>query len=172
MASSKKPNTVEICTKLAEPVAKELGLFFWDVRFEKEGSIWFLRYFMEKDGGIGIQDCEDFSRRMSKILDEADPIEQSYYLEVSSPGVERELSKPWHFAMYEGKKITVKLIRPKDGVREFTGALLHYEAKEESMTAVTLSVSETEERTFTWPEIAYVRLFDDFDYANAKLPNE
>ena len=74
MAGSKKPNTVAVATQLAEPVIEEMGLMLWDVRYEKEGSSWYLRYFIEKEGGVTIDDCEAFSRRMSDILDEADPI--------------------------------------------------------------------------------------------------
>ena len=77
MAGSKKPNTVAVATQLAEPVIEEMGLMLWDVRYEKEGSSWYLRYFIEKEGGVTIDDCEAFSRRMSDILDEADPISQS-----------------------------------------------------------------------------------------------
>ncbi len=97
MAVSGKMNTAQACTKIAEPVAEELGLMLWDVRFEKEGSGWYLRFFIDKDGGVNIEDCENFSRKIDKVLDDADPIEQSYILEVSSPGIERNLIKPCTF---------------------------------------------------------------------------
>ena len=78
MATSKKPNTVDTVTALAQPVVAEMGLQLWDVRFEKEGASWYLRLFIDKEGGVTIDDCENLSRRMDKILDEADPISQSY----------------------------------------------------------------------------------------------
>ena len=83
MASGKK-NTVGIVTDLVRPITDELGLDLWDVRFEKEGSIWYLRVFLDKEEGVNIDDCENV-RRLSPILDEVDPIAQSYTLEVSSP---------------------------------------------------------------------------------------
>ena len=93
MASGKK-NTVGIVTDLVRPITDELGLDLWDVRFEKEGSTWYLRIFLDKEEGVNIDDCENVSRRLSPILDETDPIVQSYTLEVSSPGIGRDLRRP------------------------------------------------------------------------------
>ena len=93
-------NTVAVCTRLARPVAEELGLQLWDVRFVKEGADWYLRFFIDREGGVTINDCEEMSRRLDKLLDEADPIACSYCLEVSSPGVERELIRPEHFEQF------------------------------------------------------------------------
>jgi transcriptional regulator with GAF, ATPase, and Fis domain len=91
LAEEKKHgNTAQICRELALPVAEKFGLELWDVRFEKEGSEWYLRFFIDKDG-LTIEDCENFSRAVEPILDQADPIEQHYCLEVSSPGIERKL---------------------------------------------------------------------------------
>ena len=95
MASGKK-NTVGIVTDLVRPITDELGLDLWDVRFEKEGSIWYLRVFLDKEEGVNIDDCENVSRRLSPILDEVDPIAQSYTLEVSSPGIGRDLRRHIH----------------------------------------------------------------------------
>lgn len=122
---AEKKNTVAVCTELAKPIAEKMGLYIWDVRFEKEGSTWFLRYFLDKDtdGGININECEQFSRTIDPLLDKLDPIEQSYCLEVSSPGIERELTKPEHFAKYIGHLVTVRYIRPIDGIKEFDGTL-------------------------------------------------
>ena len=170
MAGGKKTNTVSIASQLAEPVLQELGLKLWDIRFEKVGSIWFLRYFLEKDGGITIEDCENFSRRISKLLDEADPIDQSYYLEVSSPGVERELVKDWHFQEYIGQDVNVRLIRPVEGMRDFTGRLLSLEG--DVITILLEGEEEDLEMSFTRSEAAYVRLVDHFDYSSAQLPEE
>ena len=86
-------NTVAAVWEIAAPVAEQLGLSIWDIRFQKEGVSWYLRIYIDKEGGVGITDCENFSRAVDGPLDEADPIEQSYYLEVSSPGVERQLTR-------------------------------------------------------------------------------
>ena len=83
-----------VCYALAQPVAEELGLMLWDVRFVKEGATWYLRFIIDKEEGVGIDDCVAMSRRMDKLLDEADPVPQSYVMEVESPGIERELTRP------------------------------------------------------------------------------
>lgn len=121
-----KKSTVSVVSELAKPVADELGLTLWDVRFEKEGSDWFLRILIDKPDGVGLEDCEAMSRRLDKLLDETDPIEQSYCLEVSSPGLGRELSKDWHFTYAIGQPVRLRLIRPLDGMRELTGTLLSF----------------------------------------------
>ena len=119
---AKGKNTVAIVTDLATPVAKECGVNVWDVRFEKEGSIWYLRIIIDKDGGVDINDCENVSRKLDKILDEVDPIDQSYCLEVSSPGIERELVKKEHFDAFMGEEVLVRFIRPvENGERDFEG---------------------------------------------------
>lgn len=120
-------NTVAAVWQIAAPIAEELGLELWDIRFEKEGANWYLRIFIDKEGGVGIEDCENMSRAIDEPLDEADPIEQSYCLEVSSPGIERELTREEHFRAYTGQKVMLRLIRPKDGVREFKGILEGYD---------------------------------------------
>ena len=123
MSKGKGGNVSSAVWQIAAPVAEKLGVEIWDIRFLKEGSDWFLRIILDKEGGIGIDDCEAFSRAIDAPLDELDPIEQSYCLEVSSPGLERELTRPEHFEKNIGEKIKVKLIRPVDGVREFSGIL-------------------------------------------------
>ena len=128
MASKGKGgNTVNTVWEIAEPIAQSLGLEIWDVRFEKEGADWFLRIFIDKEGGVSIDDCVDMSHAIDKPLDEADPIEQSYCLEVSSPGLERDLKRDAHFEKSLGERIMVKLIRPVDGQREFKGTLESYD---------------------------------------------
>lgn len=158
LAQKKKTNTVGTARELALPVLQELGLELWDLRYEKEGSSWYLRYFIDREGGVSIGDCEAFSRRVDKLLDEADPIEGSYILEVSSPGVERELTHDWHFARYEGQLVSVRLIRPVDGVRDFVGELL---PKQGDHLAILID-GDTEMR-FLKSEAAYVRLYADFE---------
>lgn len=128
MASKGKGgNTVNTVWQIAEPIAKSLGLEIWDVRFEKEGADWFLRVFIDKDGGVSIDDCVDMSHAIDKPLDDADPIEQSYCLEVCSPGLERELKRDEHFVKFIGSPIMVKLIRPLEGQREYNGILKSYD---------------------------------------------
>ena len=103
--------TVEVCRAIGEPLARQLGLLLWDVRFVKEGATWYLRYIIDKDGGVGIDDCVALTRLLNPALDRADPIAQSYCLEVTSPGMERELTRPEHFERYRGSPVRVTLIR-------------------------------------------------------------
>ena len=159
MATGKKPNTAAVCEELAKPVLEEMGLTLWDLRFEKEGSIWFLRYFIDKPGGVDINDCENFSRAIDKLLDEADPVDQSYTLEVSSPGIERELTRPWHFESCKGKQAMVRLIRPVEGVRDFSGTLNGMDGDQ-----ILLLLDEESEMSFGKNEAAFIRLCDDFVY--------
>ena len=97
LANSKGKNTVTAVEELAAPIAEGLGLRIWDVRYLKEGSQWYLRVFIDKDGGVDINDCENMSRALDEPLDKADPIDGEYILEVSSPGIERELDPPRAF---------------------------------------------------------------------------
>ena len=157
MAKSKHgPNTVAIVTELVKPVVEGFGLSLWDVRFEKEGSSWFLRIFIDReDAPVDVTDCEKVSRAIDGPLDEADPISQSYYLEVSSPGIERELVKKEHFEQFLGAPVTLKLIRPVDGQREFVGELLSYENG-----TVMIQVDEQTQMSAKKGEIASVKLCD------------
>ena len=155
-----KQNTAQTAERLAQPVLLQLGLRLWDVRFEKEGGAWFLRYFIDKAGGVNINDCEQFSRLIDPILDAADPVEGSYSLEVSSPGIERELIRPWHFEENIGRLVTARLIRAKNGVRELAGTLISYS----DGTAVIRDDAAETEHIVAKTEAAYIRLQDDFDY--------
>ncbi len=121
-------NVAAVCRALAEPLAEQVGVSIWDVRFVKEGADWFLRVIIDKEEGVTINDCVDLTHLLNPVLDKADPIAQSYCLEVMSPGIERELTRPEHFEAYEGLPVTVKLFRPADnGQREFVGLLLGYQ---------------------------------------------
>lgn len=121
---AQKTNVAARAEAIGAPVAQQLGLRLWDVEFVKEGSDYFLRYYVDKDGGVTIDDCEAFSRAVDPELDRTDPIEQSYCLEVSSPGIERELKKDWHFTENIGKRVRVRLIRPDAaGRRDLEGTL-------------------------------------------------
>ena len=160
MASKGKGgNTVAAVQSLANEIAAQLGLRIWDVRYVKEGSQWFLRIFIDKDGGVDINDCERMSRALDAPLDELDPIAGEYILEVSSPGIERELIRPEHFARFIGADIMVKMIRPLEGVgKEFKGVLDDYDDG-----AVTITDHSGENSvTIRAKDAAYIKL-DDFD---------
>ncbi|WP_444658933.1 ribosome maturation factor RimP [Caproiciproducens sp. R2] len=158
MAYKKKNgNTVEAVWKLAAPIAAGLGLSVWDVRFLKEGADWFLRIFIDKKGGVGIEDCEKMSRAINGPLDELDPIDRSYCLEVSSPGIDRELVREEHFQAFLGSVVRVKLIRPlEDGRRELTAVLEDY--RENTMV---LQTEEGVTISLAARDASSVRLVDD-----------
>lgn len=153
---AKKANTEETVRQLIAPVAEEQGVRLWDVRFVKEGSEFYLRITLDKDGGVFIQDCEAFSRAIDPLLDAADPIKEGYYLEVSSPGLSRPLTRPEHFTALMGQTVRVHTIRPVDGQRDFVGELSGYDG------GVTL-MTESGERRLDKSEIAWVKLNDDAD---------
>lgn len=108
---------------LIEETVKEQGVTLWDVRFLKEGANWYLRVFIDSENGIGIDECTNVSHAIDPIIDEADPIDKSYYLEVCSPGIERELTRDWHFCWAKGKKVKFRLYKAVDGKKEFEGVL-------------------------------------------------
>ncbi len=160
MASKGKGgNTVAAVQALAEEIAGQLGLRIWDITFTKEGATYYLRIFIDKDGGVGIEDCERFSRAIDAPLDELDPIEQGYCLEVCSPGIERSLTKPAHFTQCIGQRILVRMIRPVNGERDFKGVLEDYDGG-----SITLRFDGGNGLTFTKKETAFIKL-DDFDTA-------
>ena len=157
--SSNSGNTAAVCYRLAEPVAEELEFLLWDVRFVKEGATWYLRIYIDKENGdVSIDDCVAMSHRMDKILDEADPIAESYCLEVCSPGVERELTRPEHFESYKGWPVTVKLIRPVEGLREYVGILTGYQDM-----VITIQTEDDATMSFNKKETSAVNLIEDWD---------
>ena len=141
----------------AQPVVEAHGCSLWDVEYVREGSERFLRLYIDKDGGVGIDDCVNLSHAIDGPLDEANPIEQAYILEVSSPGVERDLVRDEHFTAFIGEKIKVKMIRPVEGKREFSGVLESYEDGN-----ITIRLEDESGFTFTKKEASFVKL-DDFD---------
>ena len=112
---------------LAKPVVEEEGCTLWDVEYVKEAGSYYLRIFIDKEGGLSIDDCERISRRLDPMLDEADPIPDSYVFEVGSAGAERELKRPSDFEKYMGSDVTVKLYKAVDGKKSFVGRLVSYE---------------------------------------------
>ena len=117
----------ETVRELALPVVEENGCKLWDVEYVREAGQWYLRIYIDKDGGVDILDCENVSRRVSDLLDEADPIEGSYIFEVSSAGAERQMKRPSDFEKFLGSPVLVKTYQPKDGRKEFAGTLAGYE---------------------------------------------
>jgi len=109
---------------LAAPVAQNLGYLLWDVEFVREGAAYYLRVYIDRAEGVRLEDCEAMSRALDPVLDEADPIEQSYCLEVSSPGIERRLSRPEHFEAMKGRQVVIKLYTLLNGKKEVTGVLV------------------------------------------------
>ena len=142
----------EIVAELAAPVAAEFGCELWDTEYVREAGQWFLRLYMDKDGGVDILDCENVSRRVSDLLDEADPIEGSYIFEVSSAGAERQLKRPSDFEKFLGSPVLLKTYQNRDGRKEFPGVLKEYDGG-----AVVLEMGKQELR-FEKNEVAMVRL--------------
>ena len=146
----------ELTAKLALPVVEEAGCELWDVEYVREAGTWFLRIYIDKEGGVDILDCEKVSRALSDLLDEADPIEGSYTFEVSSAGAERPLKRPGDYERFMGSPVLVKLYKARDGRKEFAGVLAGYENGDVTITAG--------ERTVTFPkaEVALCRLRIEF----------
>ena len=138
-------NTTAKVREIVMPVCNEMGLSLWDVTFEKEGADWFLKVLIEKeDGSLDINECEAFSRKIDPLIDEADPIDQSYFLEVGSPGIERKLRTPEHFEKYLGEKVYVRLIRPdSDKNREYEGVLNAYDGLVITVDDKKVNLSDT-----------------------------
>ena len=146
----------ELVAELARPVVEENGCTLWDVEYVREAGAWYLRLYIDKEGGVNILDCEAISRRMSDLLDEADPIESSYIFEVASAGAERPLRRPGDFEQFMGASVLLKTYKARDGRKEFSGDLKSYDNG-----AVELTVGG-ETLRFEKEEIALVRLRCDF----------
>ena len=146
----------DLVTKLAEPVVAEHGCSLWDVEYVREGSEYFLRLYLDKEGGVDINDCEAISRAMDPILDEADPIPGSYHFEVCSAGLERALKRPGDFERFLGENITVKLYRPRNGLKEIPCVLRGYNNGKLTVEAGKETI------TFEKSEVALVRLRVEF----------
>ena len=144
---------------IAAPIAERLGLILWDVRFVKEGAARRLRVIIDKDGGVGMQDCVDMSRALDDVLDNADFLNMSYNLQVQSPGPGRELKRPEHFARYIGQSVIIKLHAAYNGVKVFAGELASYD---EDTGAVTIILPDDTAMTCESGELAYVKADDDF----------
>ncbi len=124
---AKNQTIVDKVEEIISPVISDLGYLLWNTEFVKEGSEYYLRITIDSENGCGLDDCEKVSRAIDPILDELDPIQQAYNLEVSSPGLERELCKDWHFELCIGETIDVKLFtKDETGSKAHTGILEEY----------------------------------------------
>ena len=146
----------EIVTQFAQPIVEEKGCSLWDVEYVREGSERFLRIYIDKEGGVDINDCEAVHRAIDPVLDEKDPIAESYHFEVCSAGLERALKRPGDFERFMGSAVLVKLYRPRNGLKEIPGILRGYEGG-----CVTVEAGK-ETITFTKSEVALVRLRVEF----------
>lgn len=143
--------------KLLLPVAEENGVEIYDVEYVKEGSDWYLRAYIDKEGGVTIEDCEKVSRAVSDIMDKEDFIEDAYILEISSPGLGRALKKDKHLARSIGEEVEVKTYKPIEKQKEFAGVLKAFD--EES---ITIETKEAVSMKFARSDVALIRLALDF----------
>ncbi len=156
MKSSGK-NVVKVVTEGLLPTIEELGYMLWDVEFVKEGSEWYLRITIDSEEGITINDCEKVHRAIDPILDQIDPIEQAYHLEVSSPGIERELKTLAHMESCLGWDVEARFYAPIDGKKSIVGVLA-----DADKTTVTLDVNG-DMLTFEQSKIAQIKTVYNFD---------
>ena len=154
---SKKENYEQKTEEILLPITEEYGFELVDVEYVKEGSTWYLRAYIDKPGGIDINDCEKVSRRLSDLLDEKDYIEDAYILEVSSPGLGRPLKKEKDFKRSMGEEVEIRTYRMIDKQKEFTGVLTGYDAD-----TVTIAMEDETEKMFDRSDIALIRLAFDF----------
>ena len=146
----------ELVAEFARPIVEAQGCELWDVEYVREGSEYFLRLYLDKEGGVDINDCEAVSRAVDPILDEKDPIPGSYHFEVCSAGLERVLKRPGDFQQFLGSPITVKLYRPRNGLKEMPCVLKEYDAGKLTVEAGKETI------TFEKSEVAQVRLRVEF----------
>ena len=154
---SRKETYEQRTEELLLPIIEEYKFELVDVEYVKEGANWYLRAYIDKEGGITVDDCEAVSRRMSDLLDEQDFIEESYIFEVSSPGLGRPLKKEKDFKRSLGKEVEIRTYRMIDKQKEFTGILKAYDKD-----SVTVAFSDGTERNFDKGGIALIRLAFDF----------
>ena len=162
--NDKKVNTIAKARSLAEPLCEKLGLYLWDMRFEKEGALWYLRVFIDRDGGIDMNICEEFSRAYNELLDSEDFISQNYVFEAGSPGLGRKLTKPEHFKACMGDEARLKLYKARGGKKDFLGLIADCDD-----TGFTLAYSVDEDgnvlegERFEYKDCSSVNLNDDAD---------
>ncbi len=157
---SKRENYETRTEELLKPIAEANGVEIYDVEYVKEGSEWYLRCYIDKEEGVNINDCEAVSRALSDELDKVDFIEDAYILEVSSPGLGRQLKKDKHFQRSLLSEVDVKCYKPINGSKDFTGILKAFD--ENTLTLEMDSGKEKEDVTFNRKDIATVKLTLDF----------
>lgn len=145
--------------RMAQPVVEGQGCTLWDVEYVKEAGQWYLRVLIDKDGGVDILDCEAISRTLSDLLDEQDPIPNSYTLEVGSAGAERPLRRPEDFQRFMDADVLLRLYRPCQGRKEFCGILRGYDP---GSGAISVETAEGQRLTFEKQDVALCRLRADF----------
>jgi ribosome maturation factor RimP len=153
----KKKRVVDVVRGIVEPFCKSNGMVLDDVEFVKEGPHRYLRVIVDKNEGVGIDDCQMVSRFLNSKLDEVDPIEENYFLEVTSPGVERELKKPSDFVRFAGKKVQANLFNPINGTKVVKGTLVSLEDNKVSIETENSGVVEVPK-----DKISLIRLVIDF----------
>ncbi len=158
MAKKKSGSVAAEVSELVRPIIESLGLELWDVRYLKEGAVRVLRIYIDSEAGVTIEDCENVTRAVDAPLDELDPIEESYTLEVSSPGIERELVRDEHFGRFLGAPVMIRLIRPDaSGQRDLKGTLTGYDKE-----SVAITAPDGTESVIIKKDTVYIKL-DDFD---------
>lgn len=147
-----KMKTTELCEQLAAPLVTSMGFELCDVEFQKEYGDWVLTFYIDKEGGVTIDDCEAVSRALEPILDENDPIEQEYVLSVSSLGIDRPLKKDRDYERALGKEMQVKLYAPIDKKKEWIGNLVSFDAER-----FTIRTEKGKELTIARKDCALIR---------------
>lgn len=147
----------DMVLEISDELSKKMNFFVVDAEYKKEGSDKILRVYIDKEGGVGLDDCELFSRALEEILDKEDPIPEAYSLEVSSPGLDRQLKKEREFLHYIGKKVTVKLYKAANGKKEFDGTLKEYKDKKAYIELDDETVIEVNPK-----DAVYIRLYFEF----------
>ena len=146
----------DLVAQFAQPIVEANGCKLWDVEYVREGSERYLRLYIDKEGGIDIEDCEKVHRAVDPVLDEKDPIAESYHFEVCSAGLERALKRPSDFEQFMDSPILVKLYRPRNGLKEIPAVLRGYEDGRLTVEAGKETI------TFEKSEVALVRLRVEF----------
>ena len=146
----------DLVAEFSKPIIEANGCSLWDVEYVREGSERFLRLYIDKEGGVDITDCENVHRAVDPVLDEKDPIAESYHFEVCSAGLERVLKRPGDFERFMGSAVLVKLYRPRNGLKEIPGILRGYEDGRVTVEAGKETI------TFEKSEVALVRLRVEF----------
>lgn len=167
MAKNQK-NIAQTVSEMIQPTVNELGYSLWDVEYCKEGASYYLRITIDCENGISIDDCEKVHRAIEPILDREDPIEGSYHLEVSSPGIERVLRTEDHFIAMAGETVVLHLFTAQNGKKIFKGTLL---GVDEATGCIVLDENGTEVE-FTPKSIARAHLYYDFDQAIKNMKSD